>query len=79
MAGLNRRGPNNEGPMTGRRQGLCNPANQENANGTSVVDNNSTFLRGMGRGFGRCFGRCFGRGFGRDAGNGKGFGGNSNI
>jgi hypothetical protein len=25
MSGLNRQGPNEEGPMTGRRMGECNP------------------------------------------------------
>ena len=28
MPGLNRRGPNGEGPMTGRRMGRCNPDNK---------------------------------------------------
>lgn len=28
MPGLNRRGPNGEGAMTGRRMGRCNPANK---------------------------------------------------
>jgi hypothetical protein len=28
MPGLNRRGPNGEGAMTGRRQGRCNPENK---------------------------------------------------
>lgn len=29
MPGLNRKGPNNEGPMTGNKEGLCNPKNNE--------------------------------------------------
>lgn len=28
MPGLNRRGPNEEGPMTGRKMGRCNPNNK---------------------------------------------------
>jgi hypothetical protein len=28
MSGLNRRGPYNDGPMTGRQMGRCNPLNK---------------------------------------------------
>ena len=41
-------GPEGKGPMTGRKQGRCNP-NSDN--------NNNTFRRGQGRGLGRGFGR----------------------
>ncbi len=83
MPGLNRKGPNGEGAMTGRRLGQCSPENK----GKSVEEilaqrvNNenlpkaeqTTSGNGMGRGqlFGRGLGlrgRVGGRGFGRGLG-----------
>lgn len=69
MPGLNRRGPNGEGSMTGRRMGRCNPDNKgktdveilQNRNPESQT--NSPF--GRGRGFGQGQGRGFGRGLRR--------------
>ena len=31
MSGLNMRGPNEEGPMTGRKMGKCNPDSQSSS------------------------------------------------
>ncbi len=70
MPGLNKKGPQNEGPMTGKRQGRC------------VSDNTETQQVPVdrGRGMGRCVansgGRGVGCGMGRGAGQrrGRGFG-----
>jgi hypothetical protein len=59
MPGLNRRGPEGMGPMTGGGRGLCNPANRSIfCRGFSAIDG-----RGSGRGIG--FGL---RGWGRNRG-----------
>jgi hypothetical protein len=51
MPGFNRRGPDNQGPMTGRGRGLCT--------------GNAGFGRGFGPGYGRGRGRrCSQGGFG---------------
>ena len=69
MPGLNRRGPNGEGSMTGRRMGRCNPDNKGKTddeilqNRTSESQTNPPF--GRGRGFGQGQGRGFGRGLRR--------------
>ncbi len=58
MAGLNQKGPMNEGPMTGRGRGLCRANN----------DRPGCFERGgvgPGAGIGRGMGRCGGQGMGR--------------
>lgn len=49
MANLNGKGPNNEGPLTGRGLGNCK-------DGTDRV------VEGIGRGLGRVYGRGLGRG-----------------
>jgi hypothetical protein len=57
MPGLNRRGPEGMGPMTGGGRGLCNPANR------------SIFSRGFSAVMGGCRGRGMGFGlrrWGRD-------------
>jgi len=71
MPGLNKRGQEGEGPMTGRKQGRCTnfgndrTINNENVNQltTEVDDLNNE------RGFGRKQRRCQGKGQGRGLGN----------
>jgi len=77
VPGFDRRGPNGEGPMTGRGRGRCNGVNvnAQNANIDNTQENtpeNQAFNtpdygygRGFGRGFGIRKGRGRGRGFGR--------------
>ena len=59
MPGLNRRGPEGMGPMTGRGRGLCNPANR------SFFGRCFSAFGGRGRGRGMGFGL---RGWGWDRG-----------
>jgi len=42
MPGLNRRGPNGEGPMTGRRAGRCNPDNKGKTDDEILQSRNET-------------------------------------
>lgn len=67
MPGFNHKGPNNQGPMTGRGMGMCRPSNQNAPNQTNPE---STPTQGMGRGLGRGMGRGrknrFGNGFGQN-------------
>lgn len=80
MPGRDRRGPQGEGPRTGRGMGPCGtPKNTDDATTNPVAEENTNrneagFGRGLGRGFGRGFGRGAGRGMGRgnDAGLGRG-------
>lgn len=62
MPGLNQRGPQGLGPMTGRGQGVCTNRNMA---GTGYGAGNGS--RGCGRGFGSG-GRGMGRGMGREFG-----------
>ena len=71
MPGLNRRGPNNEGPMTGRRTGRCNPENKGKTSDEIMQDRIASFQSGAGKGFGPR-GRGLGRGQGRGRGCGQG-------
>ena len=60
MPGLNKTGPNGEGPMTGRKMGTC----VENANAGQQNVPPAGFGLGFGRGLGRGGGgRGRGRGF----------------
>ncbi len=59
MPGLNQMGPDNMGPMTGRRMGSCMTGNAQNP----------TY---SGQGYGRGYGQ--GSGYGRGRGCGRGFG-----
>ena len=61
MPNLNRKGPNGEGAMTGRKLGKCNPENK----GKTTT---SQPIRIMGCGQGK------GLGYGRGKGNGQGLG-----
>lgn len=68
MPGLNRRGPQGEGPMTGRRMGRCNPDNQGKTD-DEILQNKDLSQesgQGMGHGFGFVRGQGGrGRGLGR--------------
>lgn len=72
MPGLNRRGPNGDGPMTGRRMGRCNPDNKGRTD-EEIMQNrnpgNFETTRGFGWGVGRGRGRGLGLGRGRFRGN----------
>lgn len=59
MPGFNQRGPMNEGPMTGRRRGVCTGVAADPGQGFSG--------RGYGRGFGRRGSQVpgWGRGYGQ--------------
>lgn len=77
MPGLNRRGPNSEGAMTGRRMGRCNPDNKcktddeiFSARG-SIMQSSEVNNRLFGKGSGRRLGRGHGQGSGQGLGNGK--------
>ncbi len=59
MPGFNRKGPDNMGSMTGKRQGRC-------------ISDNARFEQGQGTGFGRRSGSS--TQFGRNRGCGRGFG-----
>ncbi|PLX19847.1 MAG: hypothetical protein C0599_10120 [Salinivirgaceae bacterium] len=59
MPGLNHKGPNGDGPKTGRGLGNCGPKNQ------NPEQDNDTLSRGLGRRIGR------GMGNGRGLGNGN--------
>lgn len=62
MPGLNRTGPQGEGPMTGRKQGKCNPKNRKKTDGGAEdVSPGSGARRGKGRMRGRKDGRGTGR------------------
>ena len=83
MPGRNGRGPQGEGPRTGRGMGRCRPATGSETDDTTRGDGeaNAVFGAGMawrngqggGRGMGR--GRGLGRGGGRGMGRGAGWGG----
>jgi len=75
MPGFNRKGPEGEGPMTGRKQGRCSGNNvSDNSVGMGQRNRfrNTEESRGQGRGAGNMDGR--GRGLGRGAGRGLGRG-----
>ena len=89
MPGLNGKGPDNEGPMTGRGLGNCRPAknrtNDSNLNDqlrkinpddlkAGAANNPDPVVYGRGRGgLPRGGGRGSGRGRGRGNGGGQGF------
>jgi len=68
MSGLNRKGPNGEGAMTGRRMGRCNPDNKGKTDDEILQNRTSSeqLGQGMGQGMGRGLGR--GRGLGKGQG-----------
>ena len=71
MPGLNHKGPNNEGPRTGRALGDCGTPNSQGAETNNI---NAQPGRGLARGRGKASGR--GRGLAR--GNRIGRGRNQN-
>lgn len=72
MPGLNHRGPEGEGPRTGRGLGNCGkPSEKQNTDSTHQAQE-STPGRGLARGRGKA--SVKGRGLGRGLRNGRGFG-----
>ena len=67
MPGLNRRGPEGEGPMTGRGRGRCNPSNRvaDSFDASAGGGMNAPFRQGAGRGMGQGAGRGMGQGQGQ--------------
>ena len=80
MPGLDRTGPEGEGPRTGRQMGRCAPPGKQKEQRTDQNDSPATETRSMdpedfeGRGFGRYRGRGLGRGAGKGTGRGMGRG-----
>ena len=64
MPGMNRRGPEGEGPMSGRGRGRCNPANRvaNSFEALSGAGTRASFRPDAGRGATRATGRGFGQG-----------------
>ena len=68
MPGLNRQGPQGEGPMTGRRMGRCNPDNKGKTDDEILQNKDSALEKELGTGCGFGFARGqgrIGRGLGR--------------
>ena len=63
MPGFNRRGPENQGPMTGRGRGPC-----------SGNTGNTGYNQGFGQGFGPGYGRGWGRRWAQAGFGGRGMG-----
>lgn len=70
MPGLNRKGPNGEGAMTGRRMGRCNPENRSKTD-EEIAQNRELAIE-RGRGFGMGLGHRHGAGQGKGLGQGRG-------
>ncbi len=73
MPGLNRKGPNGEGAMTGRKMGRCNPTNKGKTDEEILQSRDAKSSmpeivpgRGLGQGQGRGLGRGQGLGRGRN-------------
>jgi hypothetical protein len=66
MPGMNRRGPEGDGPMSGRGQGRCNPSNRGSNNFDAPAGRgaNAPFRPDAGRGLGQGQGQGMGRGQG---------------
>lgn len=77
MSGLNRKGPQEEGPMTGRRMGHCNPENKGKTDLEILQNRMSSLQPGQGRGLGLGRGRGLGKGLRSGRGMGSRFRGNS--
>jgi hypothetical protein len=73
MPGFNRKGPQGEGLMTGRRMGRCNPNNKGKTDDEILQNRDSSVVpeQGIGRGLGFGCGLGIGRGQG---GPGRGLG-----
>lgn len=78
MPGLDGRGPNGNGSMTGRGLGRCKGNYADNNNQANsdipIQNNNNLFGRGFGRGMGRGMSNRGGRGRGFGRGNRGGWG-----
>jgi len=75
MPNLNRKGPENAGPLTGRKLGRCNPDNKGKTDDQIYEVQDNAYL-GRGQGLGRGLGRRGqeqgrGRGVGRGSGRGR--------
>jgi hypothetical protein len=70
MSGLNRKGPEGEGPMTGRRMGHCNPENKGKTDQEILQNRMSSLQPGQGQGRGSGLGQ--GRGLGKGLKSGRG-------
>jgi len=70
MPNLNRKGPNGEGAMTGRKLGKCNPENKGKTDEEILQERVTSAQprRGMGLGQGRGLGSGGGRGKGQGLG-----------
>jgi hypothetical protein len=64
MPGLNRKGPNGEGAMTGRKMGKCNPENKGKTDEEILQNRASSTPSGLGMGHGHGRGHGFGKGLG---------------
>ncbi len=64
MPGLNQRGPDNMGPMTGRRMGRCATGYPQDPAGYPGQAYGRGYGQGYGQGYGYGQGRGCGRGFG---------------
>jgi hypothetical protein len=73
MSGLNSKGPQGEGPMTGRRMGRCNPDNNGKTDEEILQNKDSSLEPGHGLGRGLGLGRGQGLGCGQ-GGSGRGLG-----
>ncbi len=74
MPGLNRKGPNGEGAMTGRKMGRCNPDNKGKTDDEIIQNRMSASPANQEMGYGMGRGRGFGRGFGPGRGFASGLG-----
>lgn len=70
MPGLNRKGPNGEGAMTGRRMGRCNPENRGKT--VEEIAQNREMATEKGKGLGLGLGHRYGTGQGKGLGHGQG-------
>lgn len=74
MPGLNRKGPNGDGAMTGRKMGRCNPEYKGKTDDEIVQSRISSPTESPETGYGQGRGRGFGRGFSTKGGFGGGRG-----
>jgi len=77
MPGLNRKGPNGEGTLTGRRMGRCNPDNKGKTVEEFLQSRNSSTPTEQVEGRGQGRGQGLGKGLGLGRGMGKRLGGNA--
>ncbi|MFA6334922.1 MAG: DUF5320 domain-containing protein [Bacteroidales bacterium] len=76
MPRLNGRGPNGEGPMTGRNMGRCNPDNKGLSEEEILKNSTSSSQKGMGLRRGAGAKNGLGKGLGQGRGNAGRFRGN---